>query len=75
MEPEEHGGSENRLIIDSTPLTNWLFSWRMDGCEQVKHTETLREFNEFFEINGDAEWKTYRKEELPSDVVAALEAA
>ena len=65
---------ESTLRIESTPASRKIFKTAVGGHERVRHTEGLREFNELFEISGEAEWQMYRREELPEQVIAILEA-
>jgi hypothetical protein len=65
---------ESRLRIESTPRSSKILKTEMEGAERIRHTEGLREFNELFEISGDAEWRIYKREDLPEQVIATLEA-
>jgi len=65
---------ESRLRIESTPRSSKILKTEIEGAERIRHTEGLREFNELFEIGGDAEWRIYKREELPEQVIATLEA-
>jgi hypothetical protein len=72
----EQGNSktnESKLKIESTPDTKTIFKTAIDGEATIRHSERLREFNEFFE-SGDAEWQIYNREELPEEIMTTLEA-
>ena len=75
IERQENVTGENKLVIESTPLIKRLLKSRIEGQGPIKHNEHLRELNEFFEINGAAEWRIFQKVEMPRDVVTSLEAA
>jgi hypothetical protein len=66
--------NERRLRIESTPATRKILKTEVAGEEKIRYTERLREFNELFEVIGDAEWRSYKREELPEQVIAILEA-
>src|SRR5215207_6348051 len=52
---KESATSESRFVIESTPTTRRLVKSTLAGTIGLKHDERLRELNEFFEINGDAD--------------------
>ena len=74
VERQESVTGESRLILESTPGAKRLIRSRIEGQTPIKHSEKLRELNEFFEIDGEAEWRTFTRLEMPDDVVATLEA-
>jgi hypothetical protein len=74
VEREESAKAEMRLVIESTPGTKRLFKSIIEGQLRTKHNEQLRDLNEFFEIDGGAEWRTFEREEMPTEVMAILEA-
>jgi hypothetical protein len=74
IERHNNESGESSLTIESAPAAKRLFKTAIEGEQRVRHSEKLREFNEFFEIAGDAEWQMYKREELPDIVLAALEA-
>lgn len=65
---------ESRLRIESTPALRKVLKTVVAGKERIRFSEVFRQFSEVFEINGEAEWKIYKREELPEDAVAILEA-
>jgi len=70
---KESATSESRLVIESTPTTRRIMKLTLAGTIGLKHDERLRELNDFFEINGDAEWRAWKKHETPVNVVEILE--
>lgn len=74
IEQQKNEVDERRLTIESTPALRKIFKTEVEGQERIRHTDGLREFNELFEISGEAEWRIYKREELPERVVAILEA-
>ncbi len=76
QEIKRHKGevNESRLRIESTPATKKVLNAEVAGEERIRHTDRLGEFIELFEIAGEAEWKIYKREELPEQVIAILEA-
>jgi len=74
IDRKETASSESRLVIESTPATLRLLRSTIAGPIALKHDERLRELNEFFEINGDGEWRTLKKHEIPHNVIESLEA-
>lgn len=75
IERQESSHGESKLVIESTPTLKRLIKCTVEGLRPIKHTEELREFNEFFEITDDAEWRIFKKAEMPDEVIATLEAA
>lgn len=73
IEQQNAQGVEKRLRFESTPVVRKILRVEVEGEDRVKHTEELREFNELFDLSGDAEWQIYKKEELPEQVIAKLE--
>src|SRR5262245_60417903 len=73
IEWQENITAESKLVIESTPLGKLLKS-RIEGQRLIKHGEHLRELNEFFEISGEAEWRIFKKVEMPKEVLTTLEA-
>ena len=71
----ERANSESRLVIVSTPTTRRLVKSTLAGTIALEHDEKLRELNEFFEIDGDAEWRAWKKHEIPANVIELLETA
>ena len=71
---QKNSGNESRLKIEAPPGTNTIFKSAIDGTPTVRYSDALREFNEFFEISGDAEWQIYKREEVPDEIVTTLEA-
>ena len=65
IDRKETASSEGRLVIESTPATLRLVRSTIAGPIALKHDEKLRELNEFFEINGDAEWRTLKNTRYP----------
>lgn len=68
----ESANSESRLVIESTPTTRMLVNSTLAGTIALDHDEKLREFNEFFEIDGHAEWRVWEKHEIPANVMELL---
>lgn len=64
--------TQSTLRIESTPATRKILNAEVAGVDNIRHTSSLREL-EFFEIIGDPEWKMYKREELPEQVIAILE--
>lgn len=75
IERRENVTGKSKLVIDSTPVIKRLIKSRIEGYGPIEHNEHLRELNEFFEINGEAEWRTFKKWEMPKEVVTILETA
>lgn len=73
IERQKKEVTESTLRIESTPATKKILNAEIAGEERIRHTEWLREFIELFEIIGEAEWKIYKREELPEQVIAILE--
>jgi hypothetical protein len=71
---EQSANNESRLVIESTPTSRMLVKSTLAGTIGLDHDEKLREFNEFFEIDGNAEWRVWKKDEIPSNVRELLEA-
>lgn len=73
IERQKSEGTESTLRIESTPATRKILNAEVAGEETIGHTASLRELNELFEIIGEAEWKIYKRDELPEQVIAILE--
>ena len=73
IEHEKSERTESTLTIESTPATRKILNAEVAGEETIRHTASLREFNELFEIIGEAEWKIYKRDELPEQVIEVLE--
>ena len=74
IERADSAVNESRLRIEYTPATRKILKTEVTGEERTRYREKFREFNEVFEIVGEAEWKIYKREDLPEEVVAILEA-
>ena len=72
---EQHNteGNESKLRIESTPGGRIVFKTAIEGEARIAHSDRLREFNEFFEIGIEAEWRIYQREELPREIMTTLE--
>ena len=64
--------SENQLVIESTPRTRMLVKSTLPATIPLEHDEKLRELNEFFELSGAAEWRAWKKHEIPANVIELL---
>ena len=73
IEHQKSERTESTLTIESTPATRKILNAEVAGEETIRHTASLREFNELFEIIGEAEWKIYKRDELPEQVIEVLE--
>ncbi|HEX2270723.1 MAG TPA: hypothetical protein VHH35_14350, partial [Pyrinomonadaceae bacterium] len=74
IERQENITGQSRLVIESTALAKRLIRSRIEGQSLVKHDEQLRQLNEFFEVDGEAQWRTFKRVEMPKEVVTTLEA-
>jgi hypothetical protein len=73
IERQNNDLAESTVRIESTPASRKIINVAVEGEARIGHTEALRQFNEVFEISGDAEWQIYKTEELPDGVRAILE--
>ena len=73
IERQKSEVTESTLRIESTPATRKILNAEVAGEERIRHTAWFREFIELFEIIGEAEWKIYKRQELPEQVIAILE--
>lgn len=69
---KESAGNGSRLVIESTPTTRMLVRSTLEGTIALDHEEKLRELNEFFETDGSAEWRVWKTQEIPSNVIELL---
>jgi len=70
-ELEREDNLNHSLLLASTPNKR-LVKLHIQG--QIKHDDRLREWSEFFEINGDGQWRLLKKSEIPPHVLATLDA-
>lgn len=61
------------LIIESTPTTRMLLKSTLPEALALHHDAKIRDWNEFFEIKGDAEWRSWTKHEIPPELIELLE--
>ena len=74
IERQNNEIAESVVRIESTPGTRKIIRTAVEGEERIRHSEELREFNEVFEITGEAEWQIYKRDELSERVRTTLEA-
>ena len=73
QEFDRRESGERVLVIESTPTTRMLLKSTLPGALAIHHDEKIRDWNEFFEINGDAEWRAWKKHEMPTDLIELLD--
>jgi hypothetical protein len=72
IERQENVTGASKLIIETTPVAKRLIRSRIEGQTPIKHDEQLRELNEFFEVDGDAQWRLFKQVEIPTEIVTTL---
>jgi hypothetical protein len=67
IERQETLKGEHRLIIESTPIVKRLIKSRIEGQSPITHQEHLRELNDFFRMNHEAQWRIFNQVEMPRE--------